>query len=71
MRDVFTLIKNCIAVINSSLFEGWGNSLEHAINLDKIALVSNIDVHKERQYKNKIYLILKIIKIYLKNGKNN
>lgn len=54
LRDVFTLIKNCIAVINSSLFEGWGNSLEHAINLDKIALVSNIDVHKERQYKNKI-----------------
>ena len=33
MRDVFTLIKNCIAVINSSLFEGWGNSLDYVVRI--------------------------------------
>ncbi len=54
MSDVFSLIKNSLAVINPSFFEGWGNTLEHAIKLNKIAIVSNIDVHKERISKNKI-----------------
>jgi len=53
VNDVFSLIKNSLAVINPSFFEGWGNTLEHAINLRKIALVSNIDVHRERKAKNK------------------
>jgi len=54
INDVFSLIKNSIAVINPSFFEGWGNTLEHAINLKKIAIVSNIDVHRERITKNKL-----------------
>ncbi len=53
MNDVFALIKNSIAVINPSFFEGWGNTLEHSINLKKIAIISNIDVHRERITRNK------------------
>ncbi len=52
-NDVFSLIKNSIAVINPSFFEGWGNTLEHSINLKKIAIISNIDVHRERISRNK------------------
>ena len=54
LSDVFSLIRNSLAIINPSFFEGWGNTLEHAIHLNKYAIVSNIDVHKERVYKNKI-----------------
>jgi glycosyltransferase involved in cell wall biosynthesis len=54
INDVFSFIKNSIAVINPSFFEGWGNTLEHAINLKKTAIVSNIDVHRERISKNKL-----------------
>ena len=54
LNDVFSFIKNSIAVINPSFFEGWGNTLEHAINLKKTAIVSNIDVHRERISKNKL-----------------
>ena len=53
-NDLFSLIKHSLAVINPSLFEGWGNTLEHSILFDKIAVLSNIDVHKERKNKNKI-----------------
>jgi len=53
VNDVFSLVKNSLALINPSFFEGWGNTLEHAINLKKIAIVSNIDVHRERISKNK------------------
>ena len=42
------------AVINPSFFEGWGNTLEYAINLKKIAIISNIDVHREKISKNKL-----------------
>ena len=53
-NDLFSLIKHSLAVINPSLFEGWGNTLEHSILFNKIAILSNIDVHKERKNKNKI-----------------
>ena len=54
LNNVFSLIKNSLATINPSFFEGWGNTLEHAINLNKLAIVSNINVHRERKCENKI-----------------
>ena len=48
IKDVYSLIKRSLAVINPSFYEGWGNTLEHAINLKKIAIISNIDVHREK-----------------------
>lgn len=54
IKYVYSLIKNSIAVINPSFFEGWGNTLEYAINLKKIAIISNIDVHREKISKNKL-----------------
>ena len=53
LNNVFSLIKNSLATINL-FFEGWGNTLEHAINLNKLAIVSNINVHRERKCENKI-----------------
>ena len=54
IKDVYSLIKRSLAVINPSFYEGWGNTLEHAINLKKIAIISNIDVHRERFASNKL-----------------
>jgi hypothetical protein len=50
-RDLCSLMKHCIAVINPSLCEGWGNSADQARKLGKPCILSNIPVHKELNYK--------------------
>jgi len=47
-RDVFTLIKFSIAVMNPSQFEGWSSSVEECKSVNKAMLLSDIDVHKEQ-----------------------
>lgn len=51
------LLKNAIAVIQPSLFEGWNTTIEDAKALNIRILCSDIEVHKEQliDYPNKAY----------------
>jgi glycosyltransferase involved in cell wall biosynthesis len=46
--DVFGLIRNSIAVINPSYFEGWSSTVEEAKSIGKTVLLSDIPVHREQ-----------------------
>jgi hypothetical protein len=46
--DVMALMKNSIAVINPSLFEGWSSTIEQAKSYGKKIVLSNINVHLEQ-----------------------
>jgi hypothetical protein len=48
-------LKNSIAVIQPSLFEGWSTVIEEAKALNKIVIASNIGVHKEQLKNNGFY----------------
>ena len=48
MREVYSLIKYCKAIINPSFFEGWGTSVEHARYFKKHVIASNIQIHLEQ-----------------------
>jgi glycosyltransferase involved in cell wall biosynthesis len=43
-----SLMKNCIAVIQPSKFEGWGTVVEDAKTLGKPVILSDINVHREQ-----------------------
>lgn len=43
------LMEKAIAVVQPSLFEGWGTVVEDAKTLGKITVLSDIEVHKEQQ----------------------
>ena len=47
-RDQLSILKNSIAVIQPSLFEGWNTTIEDAKSLNKFVIVSDIDVHREQ-----------------------
>lgn len=47
-EEQLQLMKGCIAVIQPSLFEGWGTVVEDAKTLRKRVILSDIDVHKEQ-----------------------
>lgn len=47
-NHVQALMRNAIAVINPSLFEGWSTTVEEAKSFGKKLLLSNIEVHKEQ-----------------------
>ncbi len=51
-EDLCSLIYNSLGVINPSVSEGFPNSAEQATLLGKIAILSNIDVHREERKKN-------------------
>lgn len=53
MNEVYSLIKHSKAIINPSLFEGWGTSVEHARYFRKHVIASNIKIHLEQNYYNK------------------
>ena len=53
--DVNVLIKNCLAVINPSLFEGWSSTVEEAKSFNKYIILSNIEIHKEQNPNQGIY----------------
>ena len=47
-NEQLTLMKYAIAVVQPSLFEGWGTSTEDAKTLGKITVLSDIPVHREQ-----------------------
>jgi glycosyltransferase involved in cell wall biosynthesis len=50
-EDVLFLMRNCLAVINPSRFEGWSSTVEEAKSIGKKVLLSNIAVHMEQNPK--------------------
>ena len=47
-EDVYGLTKECTALLQPSLFEGWSTVVEEAKSLGKRILLSNIPVHREQ-----------------------
>jgi glycosyltransferase involved in cell wall biosynthesis len=47
--DLIALMKNSLAVINPSLFEGWSSSVEEAKSLGKRVILSDIPIHREQE----------------------
>ena len=47
-EDVLFLMRNCVAVINPSRFEGWSSTVEEAKSIGKAVLLSDIPVHREQ-----------------------
>ena len=47
-EDVFALIRQSVAVLNPSLFEGWSTTVEEAKSIGKRVLLSDIPVHIEQ-----------------------
>jgi glycosyltransferase involved in cell wall biosynthesis len=54
-KDQITLMKNSIAIIQPSLFEGWNTAIEEAKYLGKQVIASDIPVHKEQLADNGSY----------------
>ncbi len=46
--DLQGLMRDAIAVVNPSLFEGWSTTVEEARSLGKATVLSDIDVHREQ-----------------------
>ena len=46
--DVFYLMRNCVSILNPSLFEGWSTTVEEAKSLGKNMILSDIPVHHEQ-----------------------
>jgi glycosyltransferase involved in cell wall biosynthesis len=46
--DVFALLRQSIATVNPSLFEGWSTTVEEARSVGKRVLLSDIPVHLEQ-----------------------
>jgi glycosyltransferase involved in cell wall biosynthesis len=53
--DVFPLLRQSIAAINPSLFEGWSTTVEEAKSLGKRVLLSDIPVHMEQDPPGSMY----------------
>lgn len=53
--DLMGLMSHSIAIINPSLFEGWSTTVEEAKSLGKIAIISDIPVHREQAPSRGIY----------------
>ncbi|HLE65893.1 MAG TPA: glycosyltransferase family 1 protein [Burkholderiales bacterium] len=48
LPDATALMRDCVAVINPSLFEGWSTTVEEAKSLGKRVLLSDLPVHREQ-----------------------
>lgn len=55
LEEVFYLMRNCIFIINPSLFEGWSSTVEEAKSLGKNIILSDLNVHKEQNPPNALY----------------
>ncbi len=53
--EVYYLMRNCISIINPSLFEGWSSTVEEAKSLGKNMILSNLNVYKEQNPPDSIY----------------
>jgi glycosyltransferase involved in cell wall biosynthesis len=54
-EDQLCLLKNSVAIIQPSLFEGWSTVVEDAKALSKFILLSDIAVHKEQINENVVF----------------
>ncbi len=54
-QDVFQLIRQCICLINPSLLEGWGFTVDEARSIGKRVLASDIPAHREQNPPSSIY----------------
>lgn len=54
-EHMLELMKNALAVINPSLFEGWSTTVEESKYMGKRLLLSDLDVHREQNPKDAIY----------------
>lgn len=48
IEDLYAFMRQSVAVLNPSLFEGWSTTVEEAKSLGKRVLVSDISVHREQ-----------------------
>jgi len=53
--DLYYLMRNCISVLNPSLFEGWSTTVEESKSMGKNVILSDIPVHREQNPPNSIY----------------
>jgi len=53
--ELAELMRNSVAVINPSFFEGWSTSVEEAKAMGKTVLLSDIPVHREQNPKRAVY----------------
>lgn len=53
--DLFYFMRNSIAVLNPSLFEGWSTTVEEAKSMGKSVILSDIAVHREQNPPSSIY----------------
>ncbi len=53
--DLLYLMRNCISIINPSLFEGWSSTVEEAKSIGKNIILSDIHVHREQNPPGSIY----------------
>lgn len=53
--EVLWFMKNSLAVINPSLFEGWSSTVEEAKSMGQRVVLSDIEVHKEQNPENGIF----------------
>ena len=53
--DMLGLMRDAVAVINPSLFEGWSTSVEEAKSMGKMVVLSNLPVHVEQAPERGIY----------------
>lgn len=77
-EEMLSYMINSIAVINPSLFEGWSSTVEECKVLDKLIVLSNLDVHREQNPKgiyfnpNNIDELLSILKkLWIDNVKDS
>lgn len=54
-EDQLIILKNCMAVIQPSLFEGWSTVVEDAKAQNKFLFLSDLPIHKEQAKENCIY----------------
>jgi len=54
-EDQLGLMKNCIAVIQPSKFEGWGTVVEDAKSLGVQVILSDIEIHREQLPEGKFF----------------
>lgn len=55
LEDVYSLMIECKAIIQPSLFEGWSSIVEESKALNKKIILSDIDVHLEQKPTNCVY----------------
>nr|WP_320012024.1 glycosyltransferase [uncultured Desulfobulbus sp.] len=56
-NELVALMKNALALINPSLFEGWSSTVEEAKSLGKKIILSDIPIHREQNPSTGIFFV--------------